>query len=360
MYTQPLVVLPTFAIGRGILRDFEKLAAPLGNRFSVVGGERAMKAGLPLLGTSSLTLLDNLPFGGECTDSAVSRLCAKVSANRPDFLVGMGGGKAIDTAKMVANALDLPLLSIPTLISNCAPITALSVVYREDGPFDRFEFFPGPPTLTLIDLDLAVTAPWEYLRAGMGDALAKYPESTFSARNDRLGESIDHMSLMGVTLSSTCWEPILRFGEAAIHEFQEGCPGSALEIVARSIILSAGLVSLMAHDSYNCALAHSICYGLQLIPRVEKEFLHGDLVAYGALVQLVLDGQMDQASRLRKFLQTIGTPTSLRQMGLPLHRPALEASLHAAATAPDMQHVPYPVTAEMIFAAMTLVESDTL
>lgn len=67
-------------------------------------------------------------------------LTAQIDPMRPDFLVGMGGGKAIDTAKGVAHRLGIPLVSLPTLVSNCAPITALSVVYREDGPFDRFLF----------------------------------------------------------------------------------------------------------------------------------------------------------------------------------------------------------------------------
>ncbi len=85
---------------------------------------------------------------------------------QPDFLVGMGGGKAIDTAKGVAHRLGIPLVSLPTLVSNCAPITALSVVYREDGPFDRFLFYDAPPALTLVDLNLAADAPARFFRAG--------------------------------------------------------------------------------------------------------------------------------------------------------------------------------------------------
>ena len=49
----------------------------------------------------------------------------------------------------------------------------------------------------------------------------------------------------------------------------------------------------MADDHYNCALAHAVCYGLQHFEHVERDDLHGDLVAYGALVQLMLDGQAD-------------------------------------------------------------------
>ena len=287
----------------------------------------------------------------------MERLCAQLTPLQPDFLVGMGGGKAIDTAKGVAHRMQLPLVSVPTLVSNCAPITALSVVYREDGPFDRFLFYDAPPALTLVDLTIAAAAPARYFRAGLGDTMAKHLESTFSARGDRLGDTLDHMSAMGVALSCTCYDPILAYGRQALGEVERGEAGPAMEICARSVIVSAGLVSLLANDSYNCALAHAVCYGLQLFPHVEAQFLHGDLVAYGALVQLVLDGQEDRARELRAFLVSLGTPVTLAQMRVPLDRAALDAMLHEATTGPDMAHIPYSITPDMVFDAMARVET---
>ena len=128
-----------------------------------------------------------------------------------------GAGKS-SAAKGVAARLGRPLVSVPTLVSNCAPITALSVVYREDGPFDRFVFYDAPPALTLVDLEIAANAPAKYFRAGMGDTLAKHLESTFSAKADHLGEALDHMSAIGLALSSTCYDPILAFGREALSE----------------------------------------------------------------------------------------------------------------------------------------------
>lgn len=361
MYTTDLVSLPTFLLGRNIYHRLPELMRPLGTRFAVVGGVTAMEKALPSLkaviaGTEA-ELLCALPFGGACTQSAMRRLADALSPLSPDFIVGMGGGKAIDTAKGVAHMLGVPLLSLPTLVSNCAPITALSVVYKDEGPFDSFMFFDGPPKLTVIDLDIAAGAPAKYFRAGMGDTLAKHLESTFSARNDELGVSMDHMSLLGVALSSTCYDPILKYGRQALEEAKRHEAGAAYEICARSIILSAGLVSLMADDNYNCALAHAVCYGLQLFAHVEEHYLHGDLVAYGALVQLVLDGQLERAKALRTFLVSIGTPVTLGQMHVPLDRAALEGTLIEATTGPDMAHIPYDITPDMVFDAMRRVET---
>lgn len=361
MYTTDIITLPRFCFGRGVYSRFPELCRPLGRRFAVVGGVTGMEKGLPSLtaaiADTDMELLCALPFGGACTQQAMDTLAAQLAPLKPDFLVGMGGGKAIDTAKGVAHQLGIPLVSMPTLVSNCAPITALSVVYREDGPFDRFQFFDAPPALTLIDLAIAAAAPARYFRAGMGDTLAKHLESTFSARNDELGVTLDHLSSIGLALSTTCYDPIIKYGRKALDEVERGEAGPAMEICARSIIVSAGLVSLMANDDYNCALAHATCYGLQLFPHVEHEFLHGDLVAYGALVQLVLDGQEKKACELRDFLVTLGTPVTLDQMRVPLDRKALESTLHEATTGPDMAHIPYAITPDMVFDAMQRVEN---
>ena len=361
MYTSEMITLPRFCFGRGVYARFPAYCRELGARFVVVGGVTAMEKGLHLLSAalegSDMTMLAALPFGGACTESAMARLIGEIMPMQPDFIVGMGGGKAIDTAKGVAFGLKLPLVSLPTLVSNCAPITALSVVYREDGPFDRFLFFDAPPALTMVDLNLAAHAPAKYFRAGMGDTLAKHLESTFSARGDVLGEGMDHLSAIGLALSSTCYGPILQYGRQALDEVLHQEAGPAMEICARSIIVSAGLVSLMANDDYNCALAHATCYGLSLFEHVEQNCLHGDLVAYGALVQLMLDGQPEKAKELQQFLKNLGTPVTLAEMNVPLDRHLLHDCLIEASTGPDMAHIPYPVSPDMVFDAMTRVES---
>ena len=361
MYTTDLIALPRFCLGSGVLSHFPALCREYGSTFAVIGGVTAMERALPALRAAidgtDLTMLCALPFGGACTLSAMDRLADRLSPLAPDFLVGMGGGKAIDTAKGVAARMGRPLVSVPTLVSNCAPITALSVVYREDGPFDRFVFYDAPPALTLVDLTFAAHAPVQYLRAGLGDTLSKHLECTFSARGDVLGVSMDHMSAIGVALSSTCYDPILQYGRQAMDEVLRGEAGPALDICARSVIVSAGLVSLMANDDYNCALSHAVCYGLQRFPHVEAECLHGDLVAYGALVQLMLDGDEARARALRRFLISLGTPVTLAQMRVPLEREALSDCLTEATTGPDMAHIPYPITRDMVYDAMLRVET---
>ncbi|MFR8176041.1 MAG: iron-containing alcohol dehydrogenase [Christensenellales bacterium] len=238
------------------------------------GGCPTLKAGLE---SGAMQTLLRLPFGGACcTRPPCDKLQRRSCADAAGFSwSAWAAARAIDTAKGVAHQLGIPLVSLPTLVFNCAPITALSVVYREDGPFDRFLFYDAPPALTLVDLTLAANAPARFFRAGLGDTLAKYLESTFSARGDELGGALDHMSAIGVSLSSTCYDPIIRFGRQALSEVERHEAGPAMEMCARSVILSAGLVSLMADDNSTARWRTRSAHGLQHCRHVEREYLHG-------------------------------------------------------------------------------------
>ena len=110
-------------------------------------------------------------------------------------------------------------------------------------------------------------------------------------------------------------------------------------------------------DEYNCAIAHSVYYGLVLLPGFEEENLHGDVVAYGVLVQLIVDGEEEQAKEMKLFLEKLGIRTTLAEMGAPLDREALKEVLKETVTGPDMEHIPYEVTEDMIYEAFVKVEN---
>lgn len=357
MYLTDLINLPKYMACPGALSRFPKECAGLGKKFALIAGEKAQQAAFPALSAAladaDFTLTGTWRYGADCTMANIEAICAALRAETPDFIVGMGGGKALDTAKACASRLGLPVVTLPTIASTCAALSSLAVLYHEDGSFDQFLFFDSPPALCLIDTEIIARAPDAYLRAGMGDTVAKHLECTFSARGDRL----DHLSFMGCALSSACYDPVLEKSAEALAQCRADEPGAALQYVVECIVVSTGLVSLMVQDEYNCAVAHSVCYGLALVPVVEGRFLHGDLVAYGCLVQLALDGQPDEARRLKAFLSAIGIPTTLAELGAPNDRSALSAMLTEAVSGPDMAHIPYPVSEDMLYEAMRQVEA---
>ena len=130
----------------------------------------------------------------------------------------------------------------------------------------------------------------------------------------------------------------------------------ALEQAVLANIVSTGLVSLLVLDDYNGAIAHSVYYGLVLLPGFEEKNLHGDVVAYGVLVQLMIDGEEEKAREMKGFLEKLGIRTTLAEMGAPLEREALTAVLKEIVTGPDMEHIPYEVTEDMVYDALCKVE----
>ena len=129
-----------------------------------------------------------------------------------------------------------------------------------------------------------------------------------------------------------------------------------LEQVVLANIVTTGMVSVLVVDDYNCAIAHSVYYGLVLLEGFEEKYLHGDVVAYGVLIQLAVDGKLAELNEVRAFMQQLNMPTTLREMEVVLDRNGLEAVLEEIVNGPDMLHLPYQVSKEMIYNAMKKVE----
>ena len=345
-----------YTIGEDAYDAIPDVCAKLGSRLLLIGGKTAMEKAKPAflkaIEGSGLTLVAERWHGGECTFARIDELAGECPALGVDVVVGMGGGKAVDTAKAVANKAGLPVITLPTTASTCAGTTALSVVYHADHTHDRTVHFDAPPTPCFIHTGILAQAPDRYLRAGMGDTVAKHFECCFSSRGDQL----DHSSALGREISNLCYGPLLDCGQQALDDCKKDSDTPALREAVLANVVTTGLVSLLVEERYNGAVAHSVCYGLSVIPEVEKNFLHGDIVAYGILVQLMLDKDREQASVLRDFLKGMGTPVTLADFGLPNDDALLAPVIEKALSSSDMEYLPYPVTGDMLRAAITAVE----
>ena len=346
-----------YSIGPDAYEEVTGVCSIYGSRILLIGGKKAMAAGLPRLmekiAGSGLEIVETVQFEHDCTYAQIERLAYHAKKLQVDMIFGMGDGKALDTAKGAGWKLGIPVFTFPTIAATCAATTALSVVYKEDGNFDSFYFNKRPAYHAFIDLSIIADAPVKYLQAGMGDTIGKFFESHFSARGDQL----EHSSALGVTISNMCYEPLLTYGAQAMKDCEDHIASIALEQAVLANIVSTGLVSLMVLDDYNCAIAHSVYYGLVLLPGFEEKWLHGNVVSYGVLVQLAVDDNLEEARRLKAFLQTLKIPTTLAEMDVPVEREYLQPVLTETVCGPDMEHIPYPVTEEMIFKAMRIVEA---
>lgn len=350
----------SYSIGMDIYGEVENICSAYGKRIFLLGGETALKKGEGVLReaikATKLEIVETAVYGKDCTRTNTEKWAEHASRLQVDMIFGMGGGKALDTAKAVANKLNLPIFTFPTIASTCAATTALSVVYKDNGDFDRFEFFNRPAHHSFIELGIIAEAPAKYLRAGMGDTIGKYFECHLASRND----SLEHSSLLGRTISNNCYFPVIEHGVKAYEDCLNHKISYELEQVVLANIVTTGMVSVLVIDDYNCAIAHSVYYGLVLLEGFEEKYLHGDVVAYGVLIQLAVDGKLAELNEVRAFMQQLNMPTTLREMEVVLDRNGLEAVLEEIVNGPDMLHLPYQVSKEMIYNAMKKVEEGEL
>lgn len=345
--------LPSYTVGPGAYDAVPGVVGPA--RAVVVGGTRAMANGLPVLAAalegSSVELAGSFWFGGEATYANVERLAAEPVVMACDCIFAMGGGKAVDTCKMVAHRLGKPLYTFPTIASNCSPVSCISIMYHDDGSFLEVVQLHVPPAHCFIDTAIIAEAPEVYLWAGIGDTLAKYYEVTFSMR----GDSPAYAPQLGRAVSAMCNEPLIGRAAQAYADCRDNRSSEALEQTALNIIVSTGIVSGLVGVDYNSALAHALFYGLTTIPSIERDHLHGEVVSYGLLVQLAMDGRDEELDRLLTLYRGLGLPTRVGDLGLSIDGD-FSGVLAAAEANPELEHVPYPVTRERIWEAMCRLE----
>ncbi|KOF56554.1 glycerol dehydrogenase [Clostridium sp. DMHC 10] len=348
------VFLPSYSIGEDVYKKIPKICEPYGKKAVVVGGktamEKAKEALLEGVKGSNIEILDFVWFGGDSSYENVEMLKKNPVVAGADMIFAVGGGRSVDTSKTMCDQTGQALFVFPTIASNCAAITATTVIYNSNHVFKELYFPKKPATHCFINTKIIAEAPSHFIWAGIGDALSKEYECTFSSRGDEL----DHTNLLGVDISRNCVEPLLKYGKKAYEDVKNNKVSYELEQVILNIIITTGLVSVFVINDYNSCLAHSVYYGCTTLEKIEKNHLHGEVVSYGVLVMLTCDKQFEERDRVYSFNKSIGLPTCLAD--IEVEETDLDKVLDKAMETGDIKHVPYKITREMIYNAIMELE----
>lgn len=340
--------------GRGALRGVGRyLSLMAARRVAILMSARRGRAeGAQLLEGLSSAGIEHVvaTFGGECSIEEIGAHVAALSNESIDCVIAVGGGKCIDTAKAVAHRLGKPVAVVPTLASNDAPCSALSVLYAPTGAFTGIEFYPSSPAFVAVDTAIVAAAPERYLVAGMGDAMATWYEARVCLLNPAAVTAVGaRPTLASSAIGEVCARTLFDEGPRAAAAVAAGTVNDALEAVVEANTLLSGL----GFESGGVALAHAVAQSYTAVPKVHADYLHGEMVAMGTLAQLVMETRSDEARRVAEFFATVGLPVHLGQLGLdPGDASALDVVVAGTLAIPMTANMPMTVTAEMVRSAI--------
>ncbi len=294
-------------------------------------------------------------FGGECTRREVERVKALAREAGARVIVGAGGGKVLDTARAAAADLGLPVVNCPSVASSDAPCSALSIIYTEEGRFEECRIFRRNPELVLVDTQVIAESPPRLLVSGMGDALATWFEAKTCADSHKSNMRGGASTASALALAELCYRTLLADGKDALAAAREHVVTPALDRLVEANTLLSGL----GFESSGLAAAHAVHNGLTAAPAT-RAYLHGEKVAFGTLVQLVMEGQpRPGVEQVLAFATDVGLPVTLAEIGLGEIAPEeLErVATRATAAGETIHNEPFEVTPAMVSDAIRAADA---
>ena len=288
-------------------------------------------------------------FNGECSRLEIEMQSAALLEQQIDFLIAVGGGKVVDAGKCIAHRLEVPVVVVPTLASTDAPCSALSVVYTPEGSTDYVEFFRQNPEMVIVDTDVVASGSERFLVAGMGDAMATWFEARVCLNNPNARNMLGALpTLASYAIGQTCAHALFEHGEVAAESVRQNRNNESVDRIVEANTLLSGL----GFESGGLALAHAVAVSFPAIEVVHDNYLHGEMVAMGTMIQLAME-QSDDAERVAKFFARVGLPIHFGQLSLALsQRGHIDRLIEATLQRAIAHHMPMPVNAESLRRAI--------
>lgn len=296
-------------------------------------------------------------FSGECSHKEIERLQSLIAENGYDGIVGFGGGKIMDTVKAAGYKAKVKIITVPTNAATCAAWSSHSAVYTDDGiAYEYFNIYKNPDLL-FMDKKIVAEAPVRYTVSGIADTLAKWIETEVSTR-DIKNKNIE--TEIAVYLAKKCYNDCMDYSKKAVADIKNGQYSDEVDKILESIIITAGLVGGIGGESCRSVAAHAVNNGFTVIPKLYNKNLHGEIVGFGNIVQMVLDNkEMEEIDSLIKFYIAIGVPCSLQDLcyGELTEKQFDKIANRSIFSGDTMRNLPYTVTHNMVKEAIKKADS---
>ncbi|MYV17360.1 glycerol dehydrogenase [Furfurilactobacillus milii] len=349
----------TYVQGKNVLFDSASYITRLGRKVLLLAGSTAYK----IAGQKYVDYLkDNdvdveyVPFNGESSVSEIDRVTEIGKEFGADLVIGLGGGKALDSAKAIADNLRVKVAILPTLASTDAPCSRLSVLYTDEGTFSAYRFYAQNPDLVLVDTKIIANAPVRMLTSGIADALATNVEAQAVARGAGSTMLGAKQTMVGNAIASKCEETLFAYGTQAVASVDNHAASKALEKIVEANTLMSGV----GFESGGLAAAHAIHNGLTALNGPIHDLTHGEKVAFGTLTQLYLEGaDQERFDKFLKFDLELGLPTTFADLQIPDVSDEELMQVGQLSTAPNdtMVQMPFTVEASDVVEAMKGVDA---
>lgn len=240
--------------------------------------------------------------------------------DKVEIMIGLGGGKAVDVAKLVAFNTNLPYISIPTSASHDGISSPFASIKGTNRPYS---IVANSPLGIIADLDVIGSAPYRLLASGCGDLIGK-----ITAVNDWEIEHFDKGAYFGKYAGS-----LARLSSNIIIDEAKNI-GLRKKDSVRDVVealISAGVAAGIAGSSRPCSGSeHLFAHALDFLG--ENNGLHGEKVGLGTILMAKLQG-IDW-EKIVKALENIHAPTSGKDIGLK-DKKVVQAIMLAKKIRPD-------------------------
>ncbi|MDP7285129.1 MAG: sn-glycerol-1-phosphate dehydrogenase [Candidatus Nitrosopelagicus sp.] len=231
---------------------------------------------------------------------SIQQIEQNVGKSKSELIVGVGGGRSVDIAKIIGFNLDLPFVSIPTSASHDG-IASPFVSIKGNKPHS---LVATAPLGVFVDVDIIKKAPKKLLASGCGDLIAKITAvRDWQLGRDKTGEYYGRYSAdLALMSAKILMEHSNRFSKKGLD---------VREVV--EALISAGVASCIAGSSRPCSGAEHLFS--HAVDKLEPGIgLHGEKCGIGAIMIAKLQGQ--DWRKIVKTLKSVGAPTTAKEIGL--------------------------------------------